>query len=218
MSKSGRKRSRSDPGSRRAPKGKGKGKRKDKGLSRKTSLMMAGVILLIILLVISAVMYNYIIGQIPEAEPELEVIDVIGSRSDTGVDKVETVKISFRNSGTGTIDVRSLTLYWEGPGVDTTLYFNTQDHTKAGKDAFAVGGVGRATDGWDPDSGKFKLRKGTIAWVVVNLTSAGGIGDLMDPGFSFMFTLEIEDGGTTQVHKVPNDLGTARFFNMPEME
>jgi hypothetical protein len=170
---------------------------------RERTMLLAGIIIVMIIVGLSAAVYMITVPDVPEEGAKVVIIDAVGTRPDPSVDKVTSVKVSIKNSGKAAFDMSDIVLHWSGPGVDPE---------RPTKDSFGTGGVGLPSDGWDPGAGGFSVKKGTVAWAVIDLTAAGGIGDEMAPGQSFKVLFSgpgVDDADAT--FKAPADLGTGKF-------
>jgi len=186
---------------------------------RERTMLLVGIVAVIMIIGMSAVAYRYLVPDTSKASPEVVVIDAVGTKGDPSVDTITSIKISIKNGGHGSFDMRDLRVSWRGPGVDTDLFFNVADVDKADKDNFGTGGVGFPSDGWDPSSGNYRVKGGTVAWVIVNLTSDGGIGDLLGPGKTF--TVEVKAEGVKVIEAgfdVPMDIGSGKYVNLKRMD
>ena len=181
-------------------------------------LLGAAVIIFAMLIGASVGAYYYILKDIKEQRPEIRAVDAVGTKGDPSVNEVTSVKISIKNKGGGSFDMKDLSVHWRGPGADARVFFNDASYADGTKDSFGTGGVGSVKDGWDPSSGKFLVQKGTVAWVVINLTVSGGISDTLGPKDTFTVTFSVQDGGQvnegTADFSVPGDISAGKFVVM----
>jgi hypothetical protein len=184
-----------------------------KGKKGRTSILIYAAIIFVVIIVLSAVVFVRIVYP-PKAEmPRPQIVDGLGTRAGPSDGTLGEAKFTIRNNGTGALDVASLSLSWQGPGAQKTLFLDKGTWSHTSKDSFAVGGFGTPADGWDPAAGRFLVRSPTIAYLVVNLTAQGGIGDPLGPGQVFKVVLTIEGSGPgsgnsdAKNFKVPGSLG-----------
>jgi hypothetical protein len=187
---------------------------------RAYKVLIGALVIVIILIGASVGAYYYILKDVKEKQPrpEIEVVDAVGTKGDPSVDAVTSIKISIKNKGGGSFDLKDLSVYWRGPSTDTKILFNDGSYADATKDSFGTGGFGSATDGWDPSAGEVHVKGGTLAWVVVNLTVSGGIGDPLGPKASFTVTFSVQDGDHVKDEvadfSVPSDISAGTFVVM----
>lgn len=203
---------------------RGNGGSKGRGGLKARSLIMAGGIVAIVIVLASVAAFLQLTRAPAEEGPELEVLDATGRRPEASSGDIETVKVSIRNTGTGAVDLRKVSLTWHGPEVDTTLTFDASAPLSGDKVSFGVGGLGNVEDGWDPANGSYKVKGGTLAWLTINLTSTGGIGE--DLGAGKVFEVTVEVGGTgggdvpdaTAAFEAPDDLGSGTVVAFKKVE
>jgi len=185
-------------------------KKKKKALP---SILIYAAVLAVIIIVLSAVVFVRIVYQPSAERPRPQIVDGLGIKASPSDGTLSEVRFTIRNSGTGALDVASLSLSWKTTGPQKTLFLDKDTWSSASKDSFAVGGFGAPADGWDPSGGRFLVRSPTITYLVVNLTAQGGIGIPLGPGQIFQVVLTIEGSGLgagnsdTKDFKVPGSLG-----------
>jgi len=164
--------------------------------------------------------YYYIVNQPVTKKAVPDIVDAVGTKAVSSDMTLSTVKFTLRNSGQASLDLSKVALSWQGPKVQTILYLDRSGYAFASEDNFAVGGSGNPKDGWDPNNGKFLVKGDTLAWLVVNLTSSGGIGDPVGPGQTFTVKLTLDDHGDStretaeKSFKCPSSLGSGLFVSL----
>jgi archaellin len=172
------------------------------------------IVFAVIIIILSAVAFYYIVNRAVTTRPYPSIVDAVGTKVRSTDGTLNTVKFTVRNNGTGSLDLTQVSLAWQGPSAQTTLFMDKATYATSSKDTYGIGGSGSPADGWDPLIGKFLVKGGTVAWLVVNLTAQGGIGEPIGPGQSLRITLTIEGHGPgygtsdSKTFKVPANLGT----------
>jgi hypothetical protein len=178
------------------------------------SVLALAIVFAVVIIILSAVAFYYIVNQAVTNSPYPSIVDAVGTKVLSTDGTLTTVRFTVRNNGTGSLDLPQVSLAWDGPSVQTTLFMYKATYATSSKDTYAVGGSGSPADGWDPLGGKFLVKGGTVVWLVVNLTAQGGIGEPLGPGQSVRITLNIEGHGPgsgtsdSKTFKVPANLGT----------
>ncbi len=200
--------------------------RKDKGaltsrqLRRrraKNLFLTWSLVLLVVVILVGAVGYYYIMSQPKGVDPRPDIVDAVGVKAAPTDGSLSFVRFTLRNNGTGNIDLMKVSLQFDGPKAHTVLYMDKAAYANASKDDFGVGGSGNPTDGWDPSNGRFLVRGMTLATLIVDLTVARGINNQLGPHDIIKVTVTIEEGAGsgssgTRSFSVPADLGSGTFI------
>jgi hypothetical protein len=180
-------------------------------------LLTWSLVLVVVLVLISAVGYYYIMNLPKSQDPRPEIVDATGVKSVSSDGSLSFVRFTLRNNGTGTIDLMKVSLQFKGPKTQTVLYLDKAAYSTASKEDFGVSGSGNPSEGWDPANGKFLVKGTTLATLIVDLRATGGINDQLGPHDTIKVTVTIEEGpgsGSSGIRSfsVPADLGSGTFI------
>jgi len=187
-------------------------RRKEKNL-----ILTWSLVLLVVVILVGVVGYYYIMSQPKTVDPRPDIVDAVGYKAVTTDGSLSAVRFTFRNNGTGSIDLMKVSLQFDGPKVQTKLLLDKSTYANATKDDFGVAGSGEPSDGWDPAHGKFLVKGQTLASLIVDLTAAHGINDQLGPHDTVKVTVTIDGGdgsgrSTVSSFSVPANLGSGTYI------